>query len=75
MLSGLSSAQHQWRLALSEESSTPGGPYPVWTVSPYPEDTQIFDRKDQLRPIHPVYAIPQEKQETARDYFAAKEGF
>jgi protein farnesyltransferase subunit beta len=76
VLSGLSSAQHQWGLATSGDGRAPApAPMPAWTVSPLPAETQIFDPQDQLFPIHPVYAIPQENQQAIRDYFSAKGGF
>ncbi|KAK0628947.1 terpenoid cyclases/protein prenyltransferase alpha-alpha toroid [Bombardia bombarda] len=80
VLSGLSSAQHQWELAPSEETSpATGRADPVWRVMPYLEDNdendvQIFDQKDRLRPIHPVYAIPIQSQEAIRDYFLVVDG-
>ncbi len=75
VLSGLSAAQHQWRLTISEENTAPRDAAGVWTVFPYPEDTQIFGPQDRIQPTHPVYAIPLDKQLAARDYFLAKEGF
>lgn len=46
-----------------------------WAASPFSEDDQIFDEEDRVRPVHPVYVIPQEKVEAARQYFVAKSGF
>ncbi|KAL1857000.1 hypothetical protein VTK73DRAFT_8158 [Phialemonium thermophilum] len=71
VLSGLSSAQHKWQLAPSWN----GELEKVWTVSPYRDEPQIFDERDRLLPVHPVYVIPQSSQESIRDYFLAKQGF
>ena len=73
VLSGLSAAQHQWDLAAPAEA----GGDPVWTAMPYVEDdgVQVFEHGDLVRPIHPVYTIPQEAQQGMREYFLAKEGF
>jgi protein farnesyltransferase subunit beta len=38
-------------------------------------DYQIFDEEDRVKPIDPVYAIPQEKRNDIMAYFAAKPGF
>ncbi|KAK4111334.1 terpenoid cyclases/Protein prenyltransferase [Canariomyces notabilis] len=74
VLAGLSSAQHDWDLeeptAAEEISATAD---PVWAVLPHLE--QIFDRRDLVRPIHPVYAIPQQNARAIKDYFRAKQGF
>ncbi|KAK0708247.1 terpenoid cyclases/protein prenyltransferase alpha-alpha toroid [Lasiosphaeris hirsuta] len=77
VLSGLSSAQHQWQLAPSgtEDDSTAATVDLVWTVLPYLDDVQVFDQKNLVRPIHPVYAIPLHSQQAIRSYFLAKEGF
>jgi protein farnesyltransferase subunit beta len=74
VLAGLSSAQHDWDLeepTAAEEISVTAEP--VWTVLPHLE--QIFDRRDLVRPIHPVYAIPQQNARAIKDYFRAKQGF
>ncbi|KAK0709698.1 terpenoid cyclases/protein prenyltransferase alpha-alpha toroid [Lasiosphaeria miniovina] len=94
VLSGLSSAQHQWELVPPEEqeeepASAGTEPAtsttrsvaaaavadPLWVVLPYFEGVQIFDQRDRVRPIHPVYAIPHRNQQAIRNYFLAKEGF
>ncbi|KAK3381423.1 terpenoid cyclases/protein prenyltransferase alpha-alpha toroid [Podospora didyma] len=77
VLSGLSSAQHQWELTSSVEGDLTGGQMDsVWNVLPYLEDdVQIFDHGDRVLPIHPVYAIPLQHQQAIRSYFLAKEGF
>jgi protein farnesyltransferase subunit beta len=75
VLSGLSSAQHQWELALSEDESAAEQPDPMWVVLPYLEQAQIFHQGDRVRPIHPVYAIPQQNQRAMRNYFLSKQGF
>lgn len=46
-----------------------------WAASPFSEDEQIFDEEDRVRPVHPVYVIPQDTVEAARRYFTAKPGF
>jgi protein farnesyltransferase subunit beta len=70
VLSGLSSAQHQWRLVPSEDEDTDG-----WNVSLYLDDVQIFEEEDQVVPIHPVYAIPYQSVADIRRYFSVKQGF
>lgn len=79
VLSGLSSAQHRWDLAAPapEPAAEPASADPVWTVLPYVDDggVQVFEQQDLVRPIHPVYAIPQRAQEGMRGYFLGKEGF
>ncbi|KAK1836638.1 protein farnesyltransferase subunit beta [Podospora conica] len=74
VLSGLSSAQHQWDLAPPPAGD---GADPVWTVLPYLDDggVQVFEQQDLVRPIHPVYAIPPRVQEETRAYFLGKGGF
>lgn len=87
VLSGLSSAQHLWTLALplTEPSvPVPPAPEPVantpeWSVLPlYLEGdsepyvaatTTLFNQSDRVRPIHPVFALPQEVLDTIRGYF------
>ena len=36
---------------------------------------QIFDSKDRIKPIHPVYAIPQQNVRAVKKYFGDKGGF
>ncbi|SPQ27014.1 63b1b291-bda4-4157-aaca-05b1eedb3a7d [Thermothielavioides terrestris] len=103
VLSGLSSAQHQWELdepdappppqqqqqqqqqpdeenetAASSDASPPKAAAAaadlVWAVLPYLEGVQIFDNKDRVRPIHPVYAIPQQNVLAMKEYFRKKQG-
>ncbi|KAL1842918.1 hypothetical protein VTJ49DRAFT_3706 [Mycothermus thermophilus] len=49
----------------------------VWAVLPYlgEEGPQIFDHKDRVRPIHPVYTIPTRCVKAMRDYYGTVEGF
>ena len=49
----------------------------MWTVLPYVDDggVQVYEQEDLVRPIHPVYAIPERAQESMRAYFLGKEGF
>ncbi|KAK4103203.1 terpenoid cyclases/Protein prenyltransferase [Parathielavia hyrcaniae] len=99
VLSGLSSAQHQWLLddpeAAQQQQQQKGqaeqGPVPdqttspplpslaggeaVWAILPYLDGLQVFDNADRVRPIHPVYAIPQQSVRAMRDYFRARQGF
>ncbi|KND88124.1 Protein farnesyltransferase subunit beta [Tolypocladium ophioglossoides CBS 100239] len=74
VLSGLSAAQHDWRLvsARADETMMDGD---VWTVSLFVKDGQIFDEEDRVGTTHPVYAIPQHKAEDCQKYFASKQGF
>ncbi len=77
VLSGLSSAQHQWEL--DDEPNVQQQPAAaadlVWAVLPYLDGPQVFDNKDRVRPIHPVYAIPQQNVRVMKEYFAEKPGF
>ena len=70
MLSGLSSAQHLWQWAPSEDETADG-----WTVSPYLDDVQIFEESDRVAPIHPVYALPANSVGDIKGYFSLKKGF
>ncbi|KAB5518818.1 terpenoid cyclases/protein prenyltransferase alpha-alpha toroid [Coniochaeta sp. 2T2.1] len=70
VLSGLSSAQHQWRQHLPEGPEDDG-----WIVSPYADEVQIFQDDDRVEPIHPVYVIPQKSVSDIKRYFLAKQGF
>ncbi|KAJ0163547.1 Protein farnesyltransferase subunit beta [Colletotrichum tanaceti] len=74
VLSGLSSAQHQWDLTYVGEDETIL-PEPKWVVSPCAEGTQIFDEEDRVGTTHPVYTIPQESVDDMTAYFASKQGF
>jgi protein farnesyltransferase subunit beta len=47
----------------------------VWAVLPYLDGLQVFDNGDRVRPIHPVYAIPQPSVRAIKEYFAEREGF
>jgi protein farnesyltransferase subunit beta len=117
VLSGLSSAQHQWELddepapepapeepkgtqeeqaeggqpegarnkpetEATSSSSPPPPPLPslageeaVWAVLPYLDGLQIFDNADRVRPVHPVYAIPQQCVRAMREHFRGRQGF
>ncbi|KAJ4293795.1 CAAX farnesyltransferase (FTase) subunit beta [Collariella sp. IMI 366227] len=95
VLSGLSSAQHQWELDEPESepddvdtnirqqqqaatatateaaatASAAAAADAVWAVLPYLDGVQLFDNKDRVRPIHPVYAIPQQDVRAMKGYF------
>ncbi len=80
VLSGLSSAQHQWELdepdapdAAAAEAAAAADL--VWAVLPYLDGLQVFDNKDRVRPIHPVYAIPQQSVRAIKGYFEDRQGF
>lgn len=84
VLSGLSSAQHQWELDAPEPEVATGEDTAavaseaadlVWAVLPYLDGVQIFDNKDRVRPIHPIYAIPQQNVRAMKEYFQDKQGF
>ncbi|KAL2266215.1 hypothetical protein VTJ83DRAFT_5567 [Remersonia thermophila] len=49
----------------------------VWAVLPYlgEDGPQIFDNKDRIRPIHPVYTIPTRSVKAMREYYGTVEGF
>ena len=49
--------------------------YPEWVVSPYLDEVQIFDDKDRVGTLHPVYTIPERRVDEIKAYFAAKQGF
>jgi protein farnesyltransferase subunit beta len=70
VLSGLSSAQHQWRWIPVDDDEADG-----WNVSPYTDEPQIFEENDRVVPIHPVYAIPQKSVDDVKHYFSAKQSF
>ncbi|KAK4154978.1 terpenoid cyclases/protein prenyltransferase alpha-alpha toroid [Chaetomidium leptoderma] len=88
VLSGLSSAQHQWELDddndndndLSEPAEeadaadAAAAAEAVWAVLPYLDGLQVFDNKDRVRPIHPVYAIPQQSVRAMKEYFRERQG-
>lgn len=80
VLSGLSSAQHQWELDGPADVAAGGdaaatAAEAAWTVFPYLDGPQVFASKDRVRPIHPVYAIPQQNVRAIQQYFQAKQGF
>ncbi|KAL2873861.1 CAAX farnesyltransferase (FTase) subunit beta [Colletotrichum sp. CLE4] len=74
VLSGLSSAQHQWDLTYVNEDETILSE-PKWVASPCAEGTQVFNEEDRVGTIHPVYTIPQESVDDMKAYFASKQGF
>ncbi|KAH7635185.1 terpenoid cyclases/protein prenyltransferase alpha-alpha toroid [Sordaria sp. MPI-SDFR-AT-0083] len=85
VLSGLSSAQHQWDLdsdplPLPEGETTPTmaalGADSIWNVFPFIDDNdQVYEDSDRVRPIHPAYAIPQKNVAGIRAYFQGRSGF
>lgn len=82
VLSGLSAAQHQWELDEIEPEGAPSttddaaaDAAAMWAVLPYLDGPQIFDNADRVRPIHPVYAIPQQSVRAIREYFEGVQGF
>ncbi|KAL2162050.1 hypothetical protein VTH06DRAFT_7835 [Thermothelomyces fergusii] len=88
VLSGLSSAQHQWELdelndddngndsnELMKEAAAERESEAVWAVLPYLDGPQVFDNNDRVRPIHPIYAIPQPCVKAMKEYFDRKQGF
>lgn len=46
-----------------------------WSVSPYLDEMQVFDERDRIKPLHPVYAIPAECVADIKAHFDAKQGF
>ncbi|KAL2016860.1 hypothetical protein VTK56DRAFT_2935 [Thermocarpiscus australiensis] len=78
VLTGLSSAQHQWELEEPEAAGAAAASEaadPLWTVLPYLDCVQIFDTKDLVRPVHPVYVIPPQNVRAIKEYFETKQGF
>ncbi len=75
VLSGLSAVQHKWELVTLGDQPVVGGAVPTWTVSPYPEDLQIFDERDRVGSVHPVYTIPELRVAQIMAYFESKTGF
>jgi len=90
VLSGLSSAQHQWELDEPYGNNDNGGEdvegkeererkgtdgEAVWAVLPFLDGPQVFDNGDRVRPIHPVYAIPQPCVRAMKEYFDGRQGF
>ena len=47
----------------------------MWAVLPYLDGVQVFDNADRVRPIHPVYTIPQQNVRAMKEYFDAVRGF
>jgi hypothetical protein len=80
VLAGLSSAQHKWHF---NTPSTKEGNFTAdilssayqWTSEPIIEKSQIFDDKDRVGTLHPVFVIPEGVAEETRAYFASKGGF
>ncbi|KAK4252411.1 terpenoid cyclases/protein prenyltransferase alpha-alpha toroid [Corynascus novoguineensis] len=90
VLSGLSSAQHQWELdepygnndngdedveGKEEREGKGTDGEAVWAVLPFLDGPQVFDNGDRVRPIHPVYAIPQPCVRAMKEYFDGRQGF
>ncbi|RYP92866.1 hypothetical protein DL770_001037 [Monosporascus sp. CRB-9-2] len=73
VLSGLSSAQYNARLAASDDATMTTSTH--WDVSPLVNDIQVFDEDDRINPIDPVYAVPQSRREDIMAFFTAKQGF
>lgn len=44
----------------------------VWAVLPHLDGPRVFDNDDRVRPIHPIYAIPQASVRAIRAYFGEK---
>lgn len=74
MLSGLSSAQHQWDLVSARADETVMGG-DGWAASPYMVGEQIFDEQDRVTALHPVYVVPQHKIDDIKEHFMLKRGF
>lgn len=79
VLAGLSSAQHEWRY--EEEAEDDKGRQAGscsssrWVASPSVKGQQIFDERDRISTIHPVYTIPQRQVDAILRYFTNKPGF
>ncbi|KAK0742362.1 terpenoid cyclases/protein prenyltransferase alpha-alpha toroid [Apiosordaria backusii] len=71
VLSGLSAGMHQW--VLDEDGEGEGEP--GWMVLPYLEGEQVFEGRDRVRAVHPVYVIPQGAVRGMKGYFRGKGGF
>ncbi|TLD14434.1 uncharacterized protein PgNI_04205 [Pyricularia grisea] len=69
VLSGLSSAQNRWQLVVGDDDM------PAWMVSPFPNEEEIFDEKDRVGTVHPVYVIPEDKVAKVQTLFASRDGF
>lgn len=69
VLSGLSSAQHTFTYVRRNDNCEP------WDITPHVVERQVFDERDRLATLHPVYVISQSKVEAIRSYFVAKSGF
>lgn len=69
-------AQHKWHFTTSSEFSS-GSMLPElkWTSEPVIEDPQIYDEKDRVRTVDPVFVIPEGVAERTQAYFASKGGF
>ncbi|KAG7151497.1 Protein farnesyltransferase subunit beta like protein [Verticillium longisporum] len=74
VLSGLTSAQHDWDMTYVGEDDTILAE-PRWRVRPRTGADQVFDEEDRVATIHPAYTIPEQKAYAMKAYFAAKTGF
>ncbi|KAM0278993.1 hypothetical protein ACHAQH_004861 [Verticillium albo-atrum] len=74
VLSGLTSAQHNWDMTYVDEDDTILAE-PRWRVKPRTGADQVFDEEDRVATIHPAYTIPEHKAYAMKAYFAAKTGF
>ncbi|KAF3761291.1 terpenoid cyclases/Protein prenyltransferase [Cryphonectria parasitica EP155] len=76
VLSGLSSAQHKWKLAAeATTAAAASAALASWSVSPHLDEVQVFDEQDRIAALHPVYAVPISCVTDIKAYFAAKQGF
>ncbi|KAM0331543.1 hypothetical protein ACHAQA_003221 [Verticillium albo-atrum] len=74
VLSGLTSAQHDWDLTYVGEDDTILAE-PRWRVAPRTGADQVFDEEDRVATIHPAYTIPEDRAYAMKAHFAAKTGF
>ena len=81
-LTGLSSAQHTWRVtrpefeAASNPDTIVTSEHSLWTAKPCEEPrANIFDEVDRVPPVNPVYAIPAGRVGDIKAYFEQKPGF
>ncbi|TLD27245.1 hypothetical protein PspLS_04495 [Pyricularia sp. CBS 133598] len=63
------SAQNRWQLVVGDDDM------PAWIVSPFPNEEEIFDEKDRVGTVHPVYVIPEDSVAKVQTFFASRDGF
>jgi protein farnesyltransferase subunit beta len=78
-LAGLSATQHRYVYDYSKSSGPEAAPLSAafnWTVADVVgEEGKVWDDGDEVKTIHPVFAVPWGQAEAARKHFEGKDGF